>query len=627
MSNPKLTKRLMPASSETLLTMLETLPGALFVVDDADTIVYANASAQDITGTPPEEYLGNSFWRCAPQLVSTALCQAVMEARQTQEPTEVEYRPRMTQSWLHVQLAPTVGGILLHFHEGRAPTPRQEPFPQGERLCIDDLDGLHTRIGILTPEGIVLDINAIPLDDAQVQREEVIGKPLAQTRWWSCFPPSQEQLRAAIARASMGETVCFETVVHPREGMDRHLEVAITPHMDVEHHIEYLVLAGIDITARKRAEAETHALIDAIPQLVWTGQPDGYRDSFNQRWRDYTGLSTEEAQGEGWVQCLHPEDRQRVLSMWQRAVQTGGVYETELRLRQGTTGAYRWFLARSMPVRDEGGQIIKWFGTSTDIDEQKRTEQLLKESEENLRVLAETVPQLVWTTRPDGRFDYCNQRYCEYTHAAFEHLQGYGWRQFMHPEDAERVVVLRQQTLQTGEPYEMEYRLRNSQTGTYRWFLARAMPVRDDTGQIIKWFGTCTDINEQKQAEQKIKESEENLCVLAETVPQLVWTTRSDGQHEYVNQRWCDYMGVTVEHMQRDRWAPLPFIHPDDREGTRTLWQHALETGAMYEHEERFRNSQTGAYRWFLTRAMPVRNDTGQIVKWFGTATRAIASS
>ncbi|EFH80851.1 PAS domain-containing sensor histidine kinase [Ktedonobacter racemifer] len=621
MSNPKPTKRLTPASSETLLTLLETLPGALFVVDDAATIVYANASAQSILGATREEVCAQPLWRCAPQLVSTSLYQAVQKTKRTRAPSEVEYFSPVTQTWLHVQLSSTVGGLLLQFHEMGAPAPRQETVPQSEHLYLNGLDGLYSGIVVLTPEGIVLGINEVPLADAQIRREEVIGQPLAQTRWWSCSPPSQEQLRAAIARASMGETVCFETVVHPREGMDRHLEVTITPHMDVEHHIEYLVLAGIDITARKRAEAEIHALIDAIPQLVWTGQPDGYRDSYNQRWRDYTGLSTEEAQGEGWVQCLHPEDRQRVLSMWQRAVQTGGVYETELRLRQGTTGAYRWFLARAMPVRDEGGQIIKWFGTSTDIEKQKRAEQQLKESEENLRVLAETVPQLVWTTRPDGRFDYCNQRYCEYTHAAFEHLQGYGWRQFMHPEDAERVVVLRQQTLQTGEPYEIEYRLRNSQTGTYRWFLARAMPVRDDTGQIIKWFGTCTDIDEQKQAEQKIKESEENWRVLAETVPQLVWTTRSDGQHEYVNQRWCDYTGVTVEHMQSDRWAPLPFIHPDDREGTRTLWQHALETGAMYEHEERLRNSQTGEYRWFLTRGAPVRDDTGQIVKWFGTVT------
>src|SRR5260370_679755 len=206
-------------------------------------------------------------------------------------------------------------------------------------------------------------------------------------------------------------------------------------------------------------------------------------------------------------------------------------------------------------------------------------------------------------------------------HAAFEQLQSDEWLQFLHPEDAERVVTDGHHTLETGEPFESKHRLRNGKRGAYRWFLARGMPVRDEAGQIVKWFGTSTDIDDQKRAEQKLKASEENWRVLAETVPQLVWTTCPDGLHEYVNQRWCDYLGLTVEHMQSDRWAPLPFIHPDDREGTRALWQHALDTGDMYEHEERFRNSQTGAYRWFLARAMPVRNDTGQIVRWFGTAT------
>jgi PAS domain S-box-containing protein len=601
--------------------MLETLPGALFVVDDADTIMYANASAQTLTGAPPQECLGNPFWRCAAQLVSTALYQAVRTTRQSREPTEVEYRSPVTQSWLHVQLAPTVGGLILQFHEVRAPAQRQETFPQSERLCIDDLDGLHTRIGVLTPEGIVLDINAVPLDDAHIRREEVLGKPLAETPWWSFSPAGQEQLRAAIARASLGETVRFETLVQPREGMSLDLEATITPHVDADHHIDYLVFAASDITARKQAERDIHALIDAIPQLVWTGRPDGYVDSYNQRWRDYTGLTTEQAQGEGWMQCTHPDDRQRVLAVWQRAVQTGRPYEAEQRLRNGTSGAYRWFLARAMPNKDAQGTTLKWVGTSTDIDDRKRAEQQLKASEENWRVLAETVPQLVWTTRPDGLVEYWNQRWYDYSGSSPEQSLGHGWNQFLHPDDYQHTLTVWHHALATGEPYEIEYRLKDGQTGAYRWFLARGMPVRDETDQITKWFGTCTDIEDQKQAEQKIKESEENWRVLAETVPQLVWTTRPDGLVEYTNQRWRDYTGFTVEQPQSERWTYLQIIHPDDREGTRALLQLAQDTGEIYEHEERLRNSQTGAYRWFLTRGVPVRDEAGQIVKWFGTCT------
>ncbi|HEX7733467.1 MAG TPA: PAS domain S-box protein [Ktedonobacteraceae bacterium] len=621
MSNTKRTERVTPASRDTLLTMLETLPGAFFFLDDTDTIVYANRCAQALTGVTADECVGTAFWRCAPQLVSTALYQAARKTKETRELTEVEYVSPVTQRWLHVHLAPTVGGLSLQFHEGRAPTRSPQLFSQDERLSINDLDGLQTMIGILTPEGIVLDINAVTLEDAQVQREEVIGKPLAETPWWSSSPASQEQFRTAIAQANTGETGHFEALLCPREGMLLHFEGVITPHLDADHHVEYLVIASINITVRKRAEGEVHALIDAIPQLVWTGRPDGYIDYYNQRWLDYTGLSTEQAQGNGWMQCTHPDDRQRVLAVWQNAVQAGGLYETEQRLRQSTTGAYRWFLMQAVPFKDGQGTILRYIGTCTDIDDRKQAEQRLKESREHLRVLAETVPQLVWSTGPDGLTEDWNQRFADYFQATPEQLRGYGWRQFLHPEEYDHVRAVRDRSLKTGETYEIEYRLKDGKTGSYRWFLVRAMPVRNEAGQIVKWFGTCTDIEEQKRAEEQIKTSEENLRVLAETVPQMVWASRPDGQHEYANQRWCDYTGLTVEHMQSNRWAPLQCIHPDDQDGTRTIWQHALDTGAMYEHEERFRNSQTGAYRWFLARAMPVRNETGQIVKWFGTCT------
>jgi len=619
MSTAKQTECDTLASHETLITMIEALPGAFFVLDDTQTIVYANARAQLISGATPEELRGNPFWLSAPHLVSTALYQAVQRTRQTQEPTEVEYGSPVTGTWLHVQLAATVGGVMLQFHEVRAPARRQETVPTREPLSVAVLDGLHAGIAVLTPEGIVLEINEAPLEGAHLQREEVIGQPLAHTPWWSYAPAAQEQLRAAIARASTGETVRFETLVCPREGLFLDLEVAITPHVNADHHIKYLVIAGIDITAHKRAEAELRVLVDALPQLVWMLRPDGSIDYGNQRWRDYTQMTAEQLQGDGWMQCTHPDDWQRVRAVWQRALQTGRPYEAELRLRQGTTGAYRWFLVRAEPLTDAQGQITKWVGTSTDIQEQKRAEQQLKESRENWRVLAETVPQLVWTTRSDGRLNYCNQHVRDLTQADFEQLWDYGWRQFLHPEDAERALTLRQHSLATGEPFENEHRLGNGQTGTYRWFLARAMPVRDEAGQIVRWVGTCTDIEEQKRAEQQLKESEKNWRVLAESVPQLVWTTQPDGSATYLNQQWYDYTGSSSKESLGHAWSQ--FLHPDDSQHTLAVWHHACASGEPYEIEYRLKDGKTGSYCWFLARGTPVRDEAGRIVKWFGTCT------
>ncbi|GHO51216.1 hypothetical protein KSX_93790 [Ktedonospora formicarum] len=435
---------------------------------------------------------------------------------------------------------------------------------QGERLGLDDLDGLYSRSGVvLTPEGIVLEINEVPpLAEAQLRREEVIGYPLAETWWWSFYPVSQAQLRTAIKRTSRGETVRFETVIHPREGLDRHLDVVVTPRRDADHHVAYLVITGIDITERKRAEAEIHALIDAIPQLVWTTQPDGFHDLFNQRWHDYTGQSTAEAQGEGWMQCLHPEDQPRVCYAWQRAVQTGGVYETEVRLRQGTTGEYRWFLARALPVRDDTGQIFKWFGTSTDIEEQKRTEQQLKESRESLSVLAETVPQLVWTTSPDGCVEYWNQRRYDYSGSSPAQALGHRWSQFLHPDDAQRTLKIWHQALAMGEPYEIEYRLKEGQTGAYRWFLTHGVPVRDEGGQIVKWFGTGTDIEEQKRTEEALRQSQEHANTLMNS--NIIGIIITEGEQIVdANDTFLHMTGSTREDLRAGQMNVMPMTAPE----------------------------------------------------------------
>src|SRR6185312_8221430 len=455
------------ASRETLITMIEALSGALFFIDDTQTIVYANARAQDITGATLEELRGNPFWRSAPQLVSTELYQAVLKTRQTQEPAEVEYCSPLSRTWLHVQLAPTSGGVMLHFHEVRAPARHQEMVPNSQPLSVAAPDGLPV---------------------------------------------------------------------------------------------------GNETSTCKQAKDDSSVLIDAIPQLVWIMRPDGSCDYCNQRWCDYTGMTFQQAQGDGWLQAIHPDDQQTTLVVWQRAVQTGMLYETEQRVRQGTTGEYRWFLVRAEPFKDAQGQIVKWVGTSTDIDEQKQAEAQVKASEQNWRVLTETVPQLVWTMRAeDGLSDYFNQRFCDYTHATWEQLYGYGWSQFLHPDDAERTLATRERALRTGIPYEVEYRFREGQTGRYRWFLARAMPVCDDAGQILKWFGTATDIDEQKHIEEALRQSQARVRALIDS--NLIGITSVEWGGEVIveaNEAFLQMSGYTQEDIDRRALTRTRITPPAD---------------------------------------------------------------
>ncbi len=373
-----------------LTSLLETLSDALIFLDDAGTIQYANERAATMIGASQSALPGNSLWQCAPQLISNALYQAVGKARRTYRPLQVEYRSPVTRTWLHVYLSPTSQGLAVFFSEETEPARLQDAFRQGEQRYQDLLESISDGVVILTPGGLVLEINQRPLADARVRREEVVGKPFTEFPSWSYDPAVQQQLRVAIEQASLGDTVRFEARIRPQPGKYRDLTLTITPRLDANQQVEYLICAGRDITTYKQAEAEIYALVESIPNLIWVARPDGYVEYCSQRWYHYTGLTREQTQGDGWSAGLHPEDQQRALAMWHAAVQTGTPYERASRIRNGTTGEYRWFLARGIPLTDSRGSILRWLGTSTDIDEQKRTEEALRQSQERVHALIDS---------------------------------------------------------------------------------------------------------------------------------------------------------------------------------------------------------------------------------------------
>ena len=148
-------------------------------------------------------------------------------------------------------------------------------------------------------------------------------------------------------------------------------------------------------------------------------------------------------------------------------------------------------------MRDEAGQIIKWFGTCTDIHEKKQ-------AEDEIRVLVDAIPQFVYIAGPDGSITYNNPRLIDYLAMTLEQVKGNGWMAAVHPDDQQRVQEAWQTSIQTGVPCEVEHRLQDGTSGAYRWFLVRGVPQRDAQGTILQWIGTCTDIDEKKQAEERI---------------------------------------------------------------------------------------------------------------------------
>lgn len=254
--------------------------------------------------------------------------------------------------------------------------------------------------------------------------------------------------------------------------------------------------------AVRRSEDRLRLVIDTIPQQIWSGPPDGSLDFCNAQWLSYMGFTQEEAQGEGWKRMLHPDDRERVVMAWEESVAKGTPYEQEERHRRAG-GQYRWFLARGVPLRDSEGRIVRWYGTNTDIEDRKV-------AEGRIRLVIDTLPALVWSKLPDGSADFLNQRFREYTGLSVQEGLGWGWMMnAFHPED--RAEEQWRAAFAAGQPFEKEARLRRAD-GSYRWFLHRAVPLRDEQGNVVKWYGTTTDIEDRRRTEEALQEAQDKLA-------------------------------------------------------------------------------------------------------------------
>ena len=261
----------------------------------------------------------------------------------------------------------------------------------------------------------------------------------------------------------------------------------------------------------KKSKAQLETILNTIPTVAWRGEPDGSINYFNRRWHEYTGLSPEESHGWGWTVIIHPEDKQRAMDQWLlQVLPSRKAAEIVARLRR-FDGEYRWFMVRVEPFFDESGNVIHWYGAETDIEDLKQAQVKLRQDEQELRRMTDAIPHAIVVQRPDGTALYANQIMLEYTGLTLEDVQADGSRErIFHPHDLERVRDERQKALAIGEPFEIEQRARRND-GQYRWFLIRYNPLRDDSGHVIRWYATGTDIEDRKQAEEKMRN--ENLAL------------------------------------------------------------------------------------------------------------------
>jgi len=261
--------------------------------------------------------------------------------------------------------------------------------------------------------------------------------------------------------------------------------------------------------------ARLQTVIDTVPSFLWTSLPDGSKEYLNKRWYEYTGLTLEQGKGWGWKVVVHPDDLDRLVREWLSLVEARKPGELETRIRR-YDGEYRWFLIRIVPQLDAEGNVVRWFGSNTDIEDRKRAETKLLEEERELRRITDAIPQTIVVLDAKGHPLYANQAMLDYTGLTMEDVVTSDFRaRTYHPEDLERVREERKAGLARGLPFEIEQRARRKD-GQYRWLLLRYNPFRDEQGRLVRWYATGTDIDDRKRAEDRTRN--ENVALREDIV-------------------------------------------------------------------------------------------------------------
>ncbi len=377
-------------------------------------------------------------------------------------------------------------------------------------------------------------------------RAEVIGRELADV----IIPERlREAHRAGLKRyLDVGVTRVLnrrtELPALHRENREFPVEIAITP---IGFGTDQVFSAFIrDITGRVRAEAALReseqrfrTMANSAPVLIWMSGPDKRCTWFNQRWLDFVGRGMEQEIGDGWCDNLHSADFDRVLDTYHAAFDARRPYEVEFRL-QRHDGSWRWLLERGTPIIGPDGEFSGYIGTCVDITEHRETVEQLRESRARFKTLAESLPQLVWTCLRDGYCDYVSRQWLEYTGAPEEQQLGTGWLEHVHPDDRMKVRTEWARVVGTGDVYDETFRIRRHD-GVYRSFKARAVPLRDPAGRILKWFGSNTDIEDFVESEQRLKLQLEHMHLLDRT-------THAIGAHQELNK----VFGVVLQSLEEN---------------------------------------------------------------------------
>ncbi|HTB13614.1 MAG TPA: PAS domain-containing protein [Bryobacteraceae bacterium] len=369
------------------------------------------------------------------------------------------------------------------------------------------------------------------------------------------------------------------------------------------------------VEAARQSEKELRVMVETIPAIVWTTLADGACVFVNQRWQDFTGLRQEDALGWNWEKSVHPDDLIRGRTDWVTAVNTAQAMEHEVRLRR-KDGEFHWFMVRALPLLDEAGNVLEWYGTSIDIEDRKRAEQNLRESEFYLAESQRLAKTGSWAANRAGIRHWSDENFRIWGFDPRGGLPSHEERfRRVHPEDRPIFAAHVEKMKREKKDCETEYRVIHPD-GCVKNIHTTAHVVLGPSGDFVEAIGTTRDVTDRKQADEALRSSEKELRDLFEKMPAIACVMLPDGTHPYLTRQWADYTGLSVQ--QTDSEGLANVVHPEEAGALREKVRTAMVIGEAFEHEVRLRRAADGEYRWFLVRATPLLDDTGTPVKLYG---------
>jgi PAS domain S-box-containing protein len=601
------------------------VPACICIMAPDGTMVYANKVASMALGKPIEEILGNQWMQhIHPEQYDEAyeswMCcvanKTPLDIRCLMLQHDGEYR------WQHILADPSFdenGNIVSWYmmgvevdHQVRA----EESLRSRERETLELLNRVPTMLAIRGKSGIEF-VNDRFLEYVGLPLSEILGDGWLKT----AHPEDRESILGyqMESTATLGHLDMLWRIADSN-GNYRWFHTHAEPQVEEDGtvHRWYSATTDVDELLRSKEAIQDNRmqmdlLAEGVPGFLWKALPNGEVTYLNHYCEEYLGLTFDRVSKTGWIQLIHPDDREEVMRRWNILVD-GGQWREHVHRLIGKDGKYRWFQSSIATVKDEGGKVVALHGLLMDAHTIVSSEQTIRQEQKRLRRFVDAMPAMIWRADPGGRIAQWNRTIIDTIGKPWETSESFDLMSKIDPDHALAVDDRWQRSVRLGVPYEDTYRIL-ANDGNYHWHLVRALPLRDEHGAIVSWYGIHTDIDALKEVERELEAREHQLQGIIETIPSMFWSASPDGQIAHVNRRVREYSGLSLEDFRNLGWEK--YLHPADFEETAKTFFRSIQTGESFSAIHRLRRAD-GEYRWHHARGEPLRDPEGKIIQWYG---------